>query len=179
MIEALAAPGPHRDFAGELGLFGRLVGMWSLHIRLYGFDGSVRYEHDGSWSFGWVLDGRAIQDVLIAPNYESEAAEVGARMVGSTIRLLNPRTRAWQVVWIGATTGAVVVFDAREVGDQIWIETRDAEGTSIRWVFSGITEHSFEWRATISDDEGQTWVTVQEMSARRTRGPAARSRKTS
>ena len=67
MIEALEADGPYPEFASKLALFGRLVGSWDLVGRNFDENGAVVRESTGEWHFGWVLEGRVIQDVIISP----------------------------------------------------------------------------------------------------------------
>ena len=66
MIQALRSDAPYADLAPKLQLFGQFVGSWDVEITNYKADGS-REAVQGEWHFGWVLQGRAIQDVWIAP----------------------------------------------------------------------------------------------------------------
>jgi hypothetical protein len=45
-------------------LFGQFVGSWDLDMFAYQPDGTAR-SFTGEWRFGWVFEGRAIQDVLV------------------------------------------------------------------------------------------------------------------
>src|SRR5262249_8970085 len=67
MLAALGADGPAAGFESELALFGQFVGSWELDRTEYTVDGRVASVHRGEWHFGWVLGGRAIQDVWICP----------------------------------------------------------------------------------------------------------------
>ena len=67
MIEALAAQGPFTEYADKLMLFGRLVGGWDIEGKYFNAEGQVTQERQGEWHFGWVLEGRAIQDVILTP----------------------------------------------------------------------------------------------------------------
>jgi catechol 2,3-dioxygenase-like lactoylglutathione lyase family enzyme len=64
--DALHAHGPAADRAGKMELYGWLVGSWELDVTGYPEDGSQR-RRPGEWHCGWVLEGRAIQDVWIVP----------------------------------------------------------------------------------------------------------------
>jgi hypothetical protein len=164
-LAALPATGPHPDHAQELMLFGRFVGEWRVRIHMIQ-DGEIRYDEEGFWSFAWVLDGRAIQDVLIAPNYATKSDGVGERSIGTTVRYFNPTTEEWDVVWFGATTGVLARLTGRAVGDEIWIEAED-NGLHVRWVFTDITDDAFHWRGMASEDPSGTWTLMQEMFAKR------------
>ena len=70
MIEALEANEPFPAYADELMLFGQLVGSWDVEVSFFDPEGNVIRERRGEWHFGWVLEGRVIQDVLISPPRE-------------------------------------------------------------------------------------------------------------
>ena len=59
--EALHVAGPNPDHAEHLGLFGQFVGSWDLQWS--GLDADGRPARAGELHFGWVLGGRAVQDV--------------------------------------------------------------------------------------------------------------------
>src|SRR5262245_39736718 len=67
MIDLLDAPGPDPALEEPLRLFGRFVGGWDIHWTGIAPDGS-RQTARGEVHFGWVLEGRAIQDVWIFPS---------------------------------------------------------------------------------------------------------------
>ena len=90
MIETLRAEGPHPQYADKLMLFGRLVGNWDIEGRAFDESGNVIREVTGEWHFGWVLEGRVIQDVLIAPH--ARGASLGSSRSRTTPRFA-PTTR--------------------------------------------------------------------------------------
>ena len=65
-LNALHADGPAADREGKMDLYGWLIGSWELDVTRYLDDGS-QLRISGEWHFGWVLEGRAIQDVWIVP----------------------------------------------------------------------------------------------------------------
>ena len=88
-ISALTCPGRAADIDEADDVYGWLVGSWSLQVLHYrGFD--VRGEQlTGEVHAGWVLEGRAVQDVWIMPVREDRRAGRMARdrqndMYGST-----------------------------------------------------------------------------------------------
>ena len=167
MIEALRSDGPHPQLAPKLQLFGQFVGSWDVEITNHKADGS-REVVQGEWHFGWVLEGRAIQDVWIAPKRSLRETSRGITGdYGATLRFYDPKIDAWRSTWIGPVKGYVLPFIARQVGDEIVLEGNFESGKSRKWIFSDITNESFKWRAIESDDGWLTQQKVQEMSARR------------
>jgi hypothetical protein len=54
------------DYADKLMFFGKFVGDWEFDMTATKPDGS-QVDGKGEWYFGWVLNGRALQDVWIFP----------------------------------------------------------------------------------------------------------------
>jgi hypothetical protein len=169
---ALAADGPWAEHRDALMLFGRFVGAWDLEITLFELDGSVRAQGAGEWLFGWVLEGRAVQDVLVRP---PRAGRTGTPTdfweYGTTIRVYDPPSGTWRITWFSPVRGGELRLVAREEGGEIVQDSLEREPIAFRWVFSEITPDSFLWRGSGSDDDGATWLLLQEMRARR-REPA-------
>ena len=173
LLQNLVARGPHPQHAGKLMLFGQFVGDWDLDVTFHQPDGTTR-QLTGEWHFGWVLEGRAVQDVWIVPALK-EPRETGQGHVGygTTIRFYDPRLDAWHVTWNGVMNGSVFRFLARENGHEIVMEAKEREEDGLsRWIFSDVTPRSFRWRSVASNDGGKTWVVDQEMAARRREGPS-------
>jgi hypothetical protein len=164
----LLADAAHPDLADRLTLFGRFVGAWHMRVRFYEPDGRCVYDEPGRWTFGWVLDGRAVQDVLTGPHPDGGATDAGHRRIGSSMRMLDPATGGWHVVWFGASSGSFVVLSARADGDGILLESEPEEdGTINRWRFDDITDDGFSWTGHESRDGGHTWVLRQRMEGTR------------
>jgi hypothetical protein len=86
--EVLQAAGPDPDLAGPLALFGRFTGAWDIEWRGADQDGKPATMR-GDLHFGWVLDGRAVQDVWRVPS--PGAAAPGLRPFhGTTLRFYDP-----------------------------------------------------------------------------------------
>jgi hypothetical protein len=163
MIDALTADGPDPAHADALMLFGRFVGAWSIDAELIAADGT-RSSHRAEWLFGWALEGRAVQDVLISP----PRAEPGERFeYGSTVRFYDPEMDAWRITWITPVQRAVRSLVARADGDGILLEGIEPDGTHLRWTFTEITGETFLWRGYVSTDGGATFRLNEEMRARR------------
>jgi hypothetical protein len=163
MIGALEAEGPFPEHAEKLMLFGRLVGSWDIVGRFFDQDGTVTREHRGEWHFGWVLEGRAIQDVLISPPRDVRGPGEPSHEYGTTLRAYDPKIDGWRVTFISTVFGSTVNLIAREHGDEIWLEGLGPDNRPIRWTFSDITPESVRWEGFISPDEGATWLRDEEI----------------
>lgn len=93
-LEVLEADGPALDRAESMKLYAWLVGSWDLDVTEFYDDGSTRHR-PGEWHFGWVLEGRAIQDVWIVPprpmRADADTTPDGS-YYGTTLRTYDPRT---------------------------------------------------------------------------------------
>jgi hypothetical protein len=168
MIQLLDADGPDDVRADGLMLFGRFVGSWDVEATYWDHQGSEIGQRRGEWHFGWVLQGRAIQDVLIAPPLEEQRRTGEAiREYGSSFRLYDPHADTWRVTWFAPVSGTIVDLTARADGDDIVLEGVEPSGMLDRWVFSDIEADSYVWTGHESLDEGRTWPLVERMIVRR------------
>lgn len=168
MIQLLDADGPDAERADGLMQFGWLVGSWDIEAMFWDRDGNVIAERRGEWHFGWVLQGRAIQDVLITPPRDELQRTGGpVREYGSTFRLYDPETDRWRVTYYAPVKGIAVDLTARRDGDRIVLEGVEPSGTLDRWIFSDIAPDAFTWSGYESVDDGRTWPLVERMKVRR------------
>ena len=166
-MNGLVAAAPDPGLAVKLALFGQFVGDWEFDATWHLPDGGMR-QAKGEWSFGWILEGRAIQDVWMVPS-RAERRRTGAPLIGygTTVRCYDPRLDAWRVTWNGVLDGYTTVLLAGPQGDAILLEGKDAHGNPMRWRFSEIAPASFRWQRVVSKDDGKTWSLELEMVARR------------
>ena len=162
-VEALQADHPYPEHADKLMLFGRLVGSWDIVGRFFDEGGNVIREATGEWHFGWVLEGRAIQDVLITPPREGREPGQLSRSYDTAIRVYDPRIDGWRVTAVFPVYGATVNLIARAHGDEIWLEGRSPENNLFRWTFSDFSDERVHWQGFVSKDEGLTWVRDEEI----------------
>ena len=163
MIEALEADGPHPAYADKLKLFGRLVGSWAIEGRYFDQDGTVIRESTGEWHFGWVLEGRVIQDVIISPPRSGREPGQESRAYDTAIRVYDPTSDAWRVTVVAPIYGATVNLIARDHDDEIWLEGLNPDNDQIRWTFSEFSDRRVRWQGFVSRDEGRTWLRDEEI----------------
>jgi len=169
---ALHADAPSPDLTAEERLYDRLIGSWSVRAVDYLEDGS-RWENTGEWHFGYVLEGRAVQDVWILPRRSQRSCDSPAEFnrYGTSIRSFHPTQRRWEVTWINPVSGARDVLVARRVGDDIVQEGQSADGSLNRWVFTDIKPDSARWYGETSTDGGQSWKLGAEFFMTRIASP--------
>ena len=164
--EHLASSAPPEPLASDLATFGRFVGSWDLRWSRPG-DPEAPPEVLGELHFGWVLGGRAVQDVWIVPRSDSPDAGRGPHAFwGSTIRFYDARLGAWRSTWVEPVTGRVRKFIGRPAGDQIHLISTD-ETPFLRWRFTEVSADRFVWLGEYSTDEARTWQLEEQMIATR------------
>jgi len=155
-IDTLHAAGPAADRADKLGLYGWLIGEWTMQAVIDRDDGT-RFHGTGAIHFGWVLEGRAIQDVWILPGV----------FHGTTLRVYDPGLDAWHILWSDPLRQFYARQIGRAAGADIVQDGTDGAGNPIRWRFTGITPDSFLWIGERSSHGGATWQRQTEFRARR------------
>ena len=149
-LRLLSADAPGVENKEKLMLFGQFVGSWEFDGVGYSADGT-RTTDKGEIHFSWVL--------------QRESTDPRPKIYGSTIRFYDPKTDTWSSTWIEPNYGVVSQFTGRKIGDEIVLESKDKQGTSIHWVFSKIKQDSFHWRGerlTVGK-----WRVYEELDARR------------
>jgi hypothetical protein len=146
------------------------VGSWELDVRTYWVDVSAR-GIKGEAHFGWVLEGRAVQDIWIIPRRSDRKGEVDKTVntYGTTLRVWDASIQAWRVSWINPVTSARVELIGRWNGKDVVQVGTYPNGTPIRWIFSEITPDSFRWTGESLQPDGKTWKLEGEFLARRMR----------
>ena len=91
--EALHVDGPAGPDAERLHLYGQFVGSWDITWAGIGPDGRPVTAR-GELHFGWVLGGRAVQDVWIVPGRGARGEQISPLFVPRLgDPLLRPRDR--------------------------------------------------------------------------------------
>ncbi|HKH95787.1 MAG TPA: hypothetical protein VKA39_04615 [Beijerinckiaceae bacterium] len=154
--EALHTGGPAADRAGKMGLYGWLIGDWEMDAVVHADDGTA-HKGRGEIHFGWVLDGRAIQDVWILPGF----------FFGTTLRIYDPGLDAWHILWSDPLMQYYTRQVGRARGKDIVQEGTAGDGAAIRWSFTEIEPDAFRWLGERSRDGSASWQLQADFRARR------------
>jgi len=168
MLRALHAEQPAPDRTGPMMLYGQFVGSWDGRMLYVDRDG-VRQETTAEVHFGWVLEGRAVQDVWIVPVRSRVSAGAAQLMYGTTLRVYDPRADHWHITWIDPVRQVYDRMIGRQVGNDIVQEYRTDAGARVQWMFTEITPDSFHWTARETAGMGDDWRVRAEFFLRRRR----------
>ena len=165
--ENLHADGPGPDRAARMMLYGQFIGSWEGSLVHSAPEGGRR-ETTAEVHFGWVLGGRAVQDVWIAPARRGRRPDERLLMHGSTFRIYDPQNDCWHITWLDPVRQRRDVMVGRQVGDDIVQEFQADDGRRVQWMFTEITPFSFRWTNRDSTDDGRTWTIRGEFFLGRT-----------
>ena len=146
--KALTSEGRNAELPEAFDYFGKLVGSWKIDY----VDTADSHVRKGEWHFSRVLEGMAIQDVIILPGFE----------YGTSLRVYRPGTDAWDVVY--CYTGRVMRLEARKQDGLIVLTNLEDERK--KWVFVKIGDHNFHWQDVTVKDDGE-WHVDFEIYAER------------
>jgi hypothetical protein len=162
-IDALHCRGPADDRAQKTKLYAWLVGDWTFDATVYRDDGAA-HRGTGAIHFGWVLQGRAIQDVWSLPGI----------FYGTTLRVYDPGIDAWHILWSDPLRQTYTRQIGRASGRDIVQLGENNAGEATRWSFTEIAPDSFRWtgeRAPAGSEASPSWQLQADFRARRA-GPA-------
>jgi hypothetical protein len=170
-IDVLHTDRPAPDRADKMGLYGRFVGPWDMDVVAHEENGARHMGH-GEIHFGWVLEGRAIQDVWMIPRRAERRPgmpemPVAGNWYGTTLRVYDPGIDAWHIFWSDPTRQLYTRQIGRARGADIVQEGAGPMGGLLRWSFTEITPSSFHWLGEHSADDGASWRLQVEVLARR------------
>jgi hypothetical protein len=167
-VEATHSDGPAADRADKLGLYAFLVGRWEYDATYHRGGNSMR-RTAGEIHAGWVLGGRAIQDVWIVParRLPQPTTPGFGDYYGTTLRVYDPGLDAWHILWSDPLTQTYRRQLGRPHGNDIVQEGAEPDGLWHRWSFTEITGDSFRWTGEISKDNGTKWFLLADFRARR------------
>jgi hypothetical protein len=170
-LERLSAPGRSPEIPESSDVYGWLVGSWQLEVLHYKAVDVSSLAFKGEAHFGWVLEGRAIQDVWIMPRCSERNPNISKtdNMYGSTLRVWDPAIQAWRITWTNPVSGHREDQIARRIGNEIVQIGARADGTPTRWRFFEITPSSFHWIGEALDKDGSSWKLEGEFRATRIR----------
>jgi hypothetical protein len=168
LVDALHADHPAADRADKMGLYGWLIGRWTIDAIYHLNEGTIRRSR-GEIHAGWVLEGRALQDVWIVPARDAQRADPPSPgdFYGTTLRVYDPKLDAWHILWSDPLNQVYRQQIGRAHGDDIVQDGTDETGAPVRWSFTEITPNSFRWLGERSTDGGTTFRLLVEFLARR------------
>lgn len=141
--EALMSQEKNIALPEELNYFGKLVGSWKINY----VDNNDVFIMQGEWHFAWVLEGMAIQDVIILSGYE----------YGTSLRIYNPDTHAWDVAY--GYTGKIIRLEAKKQDDMIVLTFIDDECR--KWIFTKIEDNHFQWQNVTIQNNGEWHINAE------------------
>lgn len=139
-FDALTSERKNIALPEEFDYFGKLIGSWQIDY----IENDNSRVIKGKWYFSWVLEGMAIQDVIILPDYE----------YGTSLRIYNPNTHAWDVAY--GYTGKIIRLEARKQDDMIVLTYTDDERR--KWVFTKIEDNRFHWQNVTIKEDGEWFI---------------------
>ena len=165
----LAAPGRAAEIPHSADVYGWLCGSWELDVLHYRAIDVTGRGIKGEVHAGWVLEGRAVQDVWIMPRRGERSAntEKSMNMFGTTLRSWDPTIQAWRIAWTNPAAGHREDQIGRRSGNDIVQTGTRADGTETRWTFTEITPDSFHWLGEALQPDGITWKLEGEFRAQR------------
>jgi len=168
-FSVISAEGRSSEIPEEHDVYGWLVGSWDLEVLHYKALDVRSQRITGEVHFGWVLEGRAIQDVWIMPRVADRGPESDRvnNMFGTTLRIWDAAVQAWRIRWFNPVTGHEERQMGRRIGAEIVQTGARADGTATRWRFTEITADSFRWIGEALEPDGKSWKVEGEFRARR------------
>jgi len=169
LYSLLAAPGRSQEIPESVDIHGWLCGSWELDVLHYRAIDVRGRGMNGEVHAGWVLEGRAVQDVWIMPRRSERSAnpDKTMNMFGTTLRSWDPTIQAWRISWTNPVVGHRDDQIGRRSGNDIVQMGTRADGTQTRWTFTEITLDSFHWLGEALQPDGITWRLEGEFRAKR------------
>ena len=169
-VDVLHDDGPDPAYARKLELYGWLVGRWEFDIATILEDGKTQVGR-GEIYAGWVLQGRAIQDVWMIPRLLDRKPGIeplpgAGNWYGTTLRIYDPALDAWRILWSDPATGFFTQQVGRAQGSNIVQTGPDPRGGTMRWIFSEIRPDAFTWAGERAADD-VNWRREVDIRARR------------
>ncbi len=168
--EVLHSAGPDAEREQKLALYAWLIGEWATQITTILEDGT-QHRGQGEIYAGWVLQGRAIQDVWMIPRLSDRKPGIeqlpgAGNWYGTTLRIFDLRLDAWRILWNDPATNYFTQQIGRARDSDIVQEGPDPRGGTMRWTFTEIEPASFHWTAERTHDD-KNWRKQVDIRARR------------
>jgi hypothetical protein len=167
-LTVLAAEGRSPEIPESADVYGWLIGDWELEVCHY-LDLDVKSRSiKGEVHAGWVLQGRAVQDVWFYPR-ASEPTGSKEKLItyGTTLRVWDPKIQGWHIMWSNPVRNHYEKQIGRRIGKDIVQVGARPDGTPTRWMFTEITNDSFHWLGEALKPDGKNWQLEAEFRGRR------------
>jgi len=166
---ALAASGRSSEISDADDVYGWFVGSWELDVRHYWAVDVSAQGIKGEVHAGWVLEGRAVQDVWIMPRRGDRSARLdkNLNMYGTTLRVWDSSIGAWRITWSNPAGEHFEEQIGRWNNNEIIQVGTRTDNTSTRWRFTEITGESFHWIGESLAPGQVKWKLEGEFLARR------------
>lgn len=169
----LSTPAAHPEAPDELAHYGQFVGTWRCEGQSLQQDGNWQKSPGiATWSWYYVLDGHAIQDVWQpAPEAGADAA------AGTNLRIYDAEAGLWRMVWTTAKQNHFDVFRASYRDGEILMygerpQTNAFAAHLARITFHNIDERHFDWKYESSGPaDARRWREVARLSCDREAEP--------
>lgn len=149
-VQTFAQRDGQRDFDWE-------IGSWKTQLKRLQrpLSGSTTWvEYEGTTVVRKVLDGRAN---LV----ELKVAGPAGRIEGLSLRLYNPQARQWSLNFANVSDGMLTTPSVGEFkdgrGEFYNQDTFNGRAILVRFVITKITDDSYRFEQSFSDDFGKTW----------------------
>jgi len=160
---ALQATGPNPSLGGQAKVLSQLVGTWDVEYTDFMKDGTTLHR-TGEFKVGWIMDGRALQDLWIVDPWGKHKD----REVYTEVHYFDAKSRTWHATFVDPQNGSTARFTASEVAnDHLVLESNELDSGLTRWSFNDIRPDSFTWRDVGSSDGGKTWKLRAEYHMKR------------
>jgi hypothetical protein len=150
-FEALISEGKNEKLPEEFNFFGKLIGSWKIS---YINNNANARKSAGEWHFSWILEGTAIQDVIVLSKPDEE--------IGTTVRVYNPVSNAWDIAYFFA--GKIIRLEARKQDGMVVLTHIGNERR--KWVFAKIGDSDFHWQDVTVKENGK-WHINADLYAER------------
>ncbi|MDL5514883.1 putative glycolipid-binding domain-containing protein [Arenibacter sp. M-2] len=144
-------------------IYNWLIGSWNVDAIDY-LDNKEVITSEGEWHFAYVLEGRVVQDVWIAPKRSLRTPNLKQprNRYGSTIRYFDTESKKWCIHWFNPVSSIISKLYGWKENGKIVHEGNDENGNILRWTFQDITDKSFHWKGEFSTDNGKTFTLQAE-----------------
>ena len=160
---ALTSSGPAKSLSPKDNWYATMGGEWDVAYILGGEGGALIA---GEWTFSWINNGQAIEDVLSVPYQWGKPPEGVEPIQMTTVRMLNQKRGDWEGIHV--IDGAMVYFRTAKAASGQIEERYQIEGAPMTlWTYSEVLQDSFKVTISQTTDQGATRRVVAELWCKR------------